>query len=67
MRGTPKLLRKLVGLSMVMLALPALAQTVDGGQGSACSVDSDCGNICGWICDWSRSPHLCLPAIFEAA
>lgn len=57
---------KLVGLSMALLALPALAQTIDGGQGKSCTVDADCGDICGWVCDWDVG-KICVPAIVQAS
>jgi hypothetical protein len=59
------MLRKLA-VGVVLFSVPALAQTIDGGQGETCNVDKDCGDICGWICSWTTTPHVCTPAVNEA-
>ncbi len=58
---------KLLCLSVSLLAVPALAQTIDGGQGiTGCSNDTDCGDICGWVCSFDVTPHTCVPAVSQA-
>ncbi|HUB06236.1 MAG TPA: MYXO-CTERM sorting domain-containing protein [Myxococcales bacterium] len=57
------MVRKLL-VGVVLFSVPALAQTIDGGQGKQCTVDKDCG-ACGWVCSWinsSSGSHTCVPA-----